>query len=464
VREPDPEAGEGAEGLVLTRRGKRLVGLALIGVVVVVVILGVTKPDPLASAYRYWAVFNTVQGLGSIDRDIRVAGVKVGTVGQVHRVGDDVKAELVLSKPIAIHQDARADMRPHTLFEGSDYVDLHPGSPSTPLLRAGATIPLTQTTNYVTLDQALRVLRPQIRNNLRQLAEVGSKTLRGEAISGIQRTLKQAPALTKALAPAASAAAGPHRTELAGAVSGIARTVDALAAKEDQLGTLPAHISDTAGALAVDGGAPLGAALDVLPGTLQAVYDESPTLTALIDEVNDFADDLTPALPNLRVALHSARPVLHRATPVLRRATPLIHHTRQLAKRLGAAGKGGLTKMLVLLNKPLPQLTDTLEVFNADSRYGEPGYHQLVAGAFSGADAMFRSYQTPAQNRDAPGHMWRTNAYVNPEAVTGLTSLLGGSLKAPYSDSGSLQPPACTDVATISKNAARQLEEAGACR
>jgi len=84
-----------------------------------------------------WATFDSVQGLGTIDRDVRVAGVNVGKIGAVKREGDDAKVELVLNDDIEVHSDARAALRPHTLFEGTAFVDLSPGSPSAPLLSDG---------------------------------------------------------------------------------------------------------------------------------------------------------------------------------------------------------------------------------------------------------------------------------------------------------------------------------------
>ncbi|MEA2348885.1 MAG: phospholipid/cholesterol/gamma-HCH transport system substrate-binding protein [Thermoleophilaceae bacterium] len=451
---------------MLSTLQKRLIGLGLIVGGAIIIFLGVSKPDPFAQRYVYWAVFNTSQGLGSIDRDVRVAGLKVGTVGEVTRVGDDVRAELVLSHNFAIHEDARADMRPHTLLEGSDFVDLSPGSPSAPLLKPGAEIPIQQTTNYVTLDEALRVLRPEIRNNLRQLAEVGARTLRGKAITGLQETLKRAPALTENLAVAARAAQGSHRNELAGAVSGLAKTTDAVAAKEDQLRPLAGRLNRTAAAVAVDGAAPLDAALRALPGALTEVRDGSPELTALIDRVDDFSGELTPALPSLRVALRDATPVLKRATPVLRKATPLLQNTRLIASRLGDAGAGGLTKMLTLLHMPLKDLTAALDVANAKSRYGEQAYHQLVAGGFAGADSMFRSYQTPSQNPNAPGHMFRIGAHLDPAALAGLTSLLGSGtslIRAPSNPDGLIKE-SCADISQVSRSAARALDQVEACR
>ena len=84
----------------------------------------------------------------------------------------------------------------------------------------------------MTLDEALRVLRPEIRHNLRQLAEVGGETLQGQAIDGIQETLKNLPGLSRNLAPAMRALRGADRRELASAISGIAETVDAVADQE----------------------------------------------------------------------------------------------------------------------------------------------------------------------------------------------------------------------------------------
>ena len=156
-----------------------LAGIAL------AVVLGVTKPNPLAETYSYWAVFDTAHGLGAIDRDVRIAGVKVGEVGDGRSAPATTSASSSSSpRTIRCTPTRRADMRPHTLFEGSNFVDLSPGSPSAPRLEEGGTIPLDQTTNYVTLDRALRVLRPEIRDNLRSSPRSARGRLQGQAIDG----------------------------------------------------------------------------------------------------------------------------------------------------------------------------------------------------------------------------------------------------------------------------------------
>src|SRR5688572_18197191 len=101
---------------------RRMTGIVAILLLTVVVVLAVARPsNPFADRYTYYATFDSAQGLGAIDRDVRVAGVKLGTVGDVERRGDDVVVELTLDEDVKLHRDARAAMRPHTLFEGSNF-------------------------------------------------------------------------------------------------------------------------------------------------------------------------------------------------------------------------------------------------------------------------------------------------------------------------------------------------------
>jgi virulence factor Mce-like protein len=435
---------------------KRLVGLATVLAGIAIVILGVAKPDPFADRHVYWAEFDSAQGLGQIDRDVRIAGVKVGTMGEVEREGDDVRVELILAEDHVLHRDARVDMRPHTLFEGSNFVDISPGSPSAPVLEEGSTIPISQTTNYVTLDEALRVLRPEIRTGLQDLAEVGSKTLRGNAIKGLQRTLKGAPGLAKALAPAARAAQGTDRTELAGAIQGLSTTVDQVAEQEEDLVPLAERAARTAAGLTVDGARPLDEALVALPGTLRELRATTPVMTGLVDRLDRLAVATTPALPDLAAAARDSVPVLRRAMPVLVRATPLIRDTRRLATRLGKA-KGGLLEMFELLPAPLQRFEKAFRVINSTTRHGAPAYLQLL-GAFVGFDGIFAGYQTQAQNPAGPGHVLRIHTYFTPDAFE-------GTFPFPRDAAGAAPHPQvdCADVRKVSKSAARELSRSGAC-
>ena len=442
---------------------KRIAGIATILAGILAIVLGVTKPNPFADEYVYWAEFDSAQGLGQIDRDVRIAGVKVGAIGEVEREGDDVRVELILAEDHVLHSDARVDMRPHTLFEGSNFVDVSPGSPSAPVLDEGATIPISQTTNYVTLDEALRVLRPEIRTSLRDLSEVGAKTLRGDAIEGIQRTLRGAPDLTKALAPAMRAAQGSTRTELKGSIQGFSRTVDEVAEREDDLIPLARRAKITMAALATDGAEPLDDALVALPIALRELEATAPIATDLVDRLDRLSVELEPALPDLTLASREALPVLERAIPVLTRSTPVIRDTRQLATRLGKA-KGGLVTMLNLLPKPLKTFKRALDIINSTTVHGAPAYRQLVA-SFVGFDGIFAGYQTEAQNNNAPGHALRIGTFVGQEAFSDVV-LPPGLPPLPRSGSKTTGMGAisCEDVREVSERAALELQGSGYCQ
>lgn len=443
---------------------QRLTGIGLIIVVVLAIVLGVLKPNPFKDSHSYWAVFDTAHGLGAIDRDVRIGGVKIGDVGQVKRTGDDVRVEMILSEDYPLHADATADMRPHTLFEGSNYIDLAPGSPGAPLIDEGATLPRDQTTNYVTLDSALRVLRPEIRNNLRQLAEVGANTLQGEAVDGIQSTLKHFPAMAKALGPAARAAQGPHREELVHGIQGLSETVDAVARERDSLIPLMRRLNSTATALDIDGGAALDAALAELPRTLQAVNDDAPALTDVLERLSGFAGDLGTSTPRaVSRSLSALTPVLTDATPVLRAGTPVVHDARLVATRLANA-EGGLTTMFEVLAEPLKTFPQTLEALNKETTLGaSSGALQLVAGGFEGGAAVFSAYQTPAQNANAPGHALRATGVIDPSALGGILGVLGlGGL--PVLRDGMEPAVPCADVAKVARGAAALVKENGGCR
>jgi virulence factor Mce-like protein len=451
----------------MSRASQRLAGLGLIVGIALVLILGVTKPNPLAAKHTYWAVFDTAHGLGAIDRDVRIAGVKVGEVGDVKRVGDNVRVQLKLSEDYPLHTDAHADMRPHTLFEGSNYVDLAPGSPGAPALKQEGTIPLAQTTNYVTLDRALRILRPEIRDDLRQLAKVGGNTLQGEAISGIQATLRHGPAMSEALAPAARAAQGPHRRELVGAIHGLAQTVDELSVEADELIPLAQRVNKTSAALATDAGAPLDAALVRLPGTLQALNDAAPTLDAVVERLAAFASKVGTSGPRaLARALRAATPVLTKTAPALKAGTPVVRDARLIASRLAAA-KSGLVTMFQVLAAPLKTFPGTLAALNAQSLLGASSSAlQLVAGGFEGLDGALSGFQTRLQNPLAPGHSLRANIYLDPAALTSLLGLFGGASGEGLPVLRKGLPPAisCATVAQVSQRAVATVKANGGCR
>ncbi len=424
---------------------RRLIGIGMLAVLALGVVIAVTKPNPFADRQTIWAEFENVNGLGSIDRDIRVAGVNEGEIGKVVRVGDDARVELEVDSGVVIHADAQAELRPHTLFEGSAFVDLHPGSPSAPVISDGATIDRANTRVYVSFDEALRVLREPVRMRLRELVGVGSEALGGEAPESLQRTLRGAPELTRELGPTARALQGPEGDELSRAIAGASKTVAALSRRESSLAPLAERANRTLAALEVDDAQPLDRALAALPGPLETLRDRGAVLTALIDRTGQLAVELRPALAELAPALDQLQPILVKATPAMRRAVPLVHAIATVLQRATNAGPAfvRLLKTLAPANRVFERRV--LPAMQRDSRLGVPTYMQLFS-AFAGGNAALRPYQTEAQGALGAGHMIRLGAYFD----------LAGSSRL-----GDVVP--CDAIAQLDPAVASALKGAGFC-
>jgi phospholipid/cholesterol/gamma-HCH transport system substrate-binding protein len=155
--------------------------LILIVLVIAGTYLAWTKTLPFQSTYTLHAVFKNAANIRK-DSPVRIAGVNVGKVESIKSVCDngltancasnysDVTFS-VDSNGQPIHSDAQLQIRPRIFLEGNFFIDLSPGSPSSHSLSSGDTIPLTQTSTAVQLDQILTSLQAPDRANLQKLLE-----------------------------------------------------------------------------------------------------------------------------------------------------------------------------------------------------------------------------------------------------------------------------------------------------
>jgi virulence factor Mce-like protein len=438
------------------RGSRRLLGLVLILAVLALIVTATMRPAPFRDTNSYWVEFDSAKGLGRVDRDVRAAGTNVGDIGEVRRVGDDVVLEMIVDDDVPVHADARADLRPHTLFEGSAFIDLHPGSPSAPLLPDGGTIPRSNTRIYVSVDEALRVLREPAREALRDLADTGAKTLRDQAITGLQRTLRSSDELLGDLGPTARALRGPRGDELAGAIQGLSRTLGAVGEREADLAPLVSNARRTLAALDIDGGQALDEELAATPGVLEELDAGSERLVQVIDRLDRLSVDLQPAMLELAPLLRELRPLLGRGTPVIEDALPLVVDLRTVIDRVVAAAPQ-LRELLVAMEPGVKLLSESvLPALNADSRLGQPTYMQLVS-ALTAATSALRPYQTDAQGLLGAGHVLRLGAYLDSEF------LLKPPLPLPFSAEAQKAGASCGQLGLGVPRIARQLESIGAC-
>ena len=184
ARQPGPHHGGAA-----MRRGQHgsrftpyQVGLIALLVIVVGAYLGFSKDIPFTTPFQLKAVFENAPPIYK-GQAVRIAGVEVGKVSAVEPKGGDSPAVVVTMKlkdeALPIHRNAQVKVRPRLFFEGNLFFDIRPGTPSSGNVKDGDTIPVSQTSAPVQLDQVLGTLQTDTREDLQKLL-VGY----GDAING----------------------------------------------------------------------------------------------------------------------------------------------------------------------------------------------------------------------------------------------------------------------------------------
>jgi phospholipid/cholesterol/gamma-HCH transport system substrate-binding protein len=157
-------------------------GAIAAGLIVILTYLSFTKfAIPFKHKYTIQAVFTQATGLRP-NSFVRIAGVNVGIVSQVAPVADcklnngegkgcqaaSVTMELK-DMALPLHEDATFAIRPRIFLEGNFFVDIHPGTPDSPIAPDGHTFPIEQGTAPVQFDQVLTSLQGDTRHNLQVL-------------------------------------------------------------------------------------------------------------------------------------------------------------------------------------------------------------------------------------------------------------------------------------------------------
>ncbi|WP_214317131.1 MCE family protein [Nonomuraea sediminis] len=222
-----------------------------------------------ASTTRVTAYFDRAVGLypGS---DVRILGVRVGSVAGVTPMGDRVKVELAYDASRRVPADAQAVIVARSVV-ADRYVQLAPPYTSGPVLRDGAT--LTSTRSPVEIDEALsgfdgltRALGPQGANAdgaLSRLLKVSAGTFGGQGES-VGTTVR-------ALSDATSALAG-DRDDFSQNVRNLAAITSLMARDDARIRRFMKDLADVSGQLD-DERQELRAVLQGLSGTLTQVAD-----------------------------------------------------------------------------------------------------------------------------------------------------------------------------------------------
>ncbi len=291
-------------------------GLIFLVVVIVGVYFGFTKHIPFKHGYRINAVFSSSVNVRP-KSPVRIAGVAVGTVTSTHLEGNH--AALVTmeieGKGLPIHSDATLKIRPKIFLEGNWFVELQPGSPSAPTLSSGATIPVTQTSEPVQLDQVLDSLNSDTRANLQTfLVEYGAAlTAKPTPAENAEqapevRGLNSAQAFNKAYlrGPEAlrdgtiinQALTGTETQDLSKLFTSLEKVSAELDVHEQALGELAGHFSNTLHILAAQGSS-VRATVAELPGALRGIEHGLTEVRRAAPSLRTVALDLIPGVEQL---------------------------------------------------------------------------------------------------------------------------------------------------------------------
>src|SRR5207248_2603145 len=228
-------------------------GLLAIVVVAVACYFAFSTSNPFSKPYVLNANFSNAANVKP-GAAVRIAGVPVGTVTDVTAADPAthiarVKMEIE-DKGLPIHRDAELKLRPRIFLEGNMFVDVQPGSPESPVLKSGGTIPAAQTSSAVQFSQLLSIVQSNTRQDLQTLLQEFAKGLNGGGAQGFNRSLPfWKPAyLNSSLANDASLGTQPH--DLSKLVRAQGQVAHSLSANELALSDLVTNLNRTFGAFA----------------------------------------------------------------------------------------------------------------------------------------------------------------------------------------------------------------------
>jgi phospholipid/cholesterol/gamma-HCH transport system substrate-binding protein len=331
------------------------VGIVFLVIVVVAVYFGFTKQIPFRHHYRLKAVFATAVNIRP-KSPVRIAGVNVGKVSSIAREGQTgVVSMEIESQGLPIHADATLKIRPRIFLEGNYFVELQPGSPSVKTLSSGATIPVTQTSDPVQLDQVLDALNTDTRANLQNfLAGYGDALTRKptaaedaeqdpdvrglNAAQALNKSYHRGPSALRGSAIVSQAVTGTEEHDISKLIASIGKVTAALNVHEQNLGELIGNFDTFFHSFAAQSSS-LSATVALLPSSLQGIDRGFASLDLALPPTRTFAQDLVPGVKILPATISAALPWIE-----------------QVQDSLAPSELGGVAKGLVVATPSLARL------------------------------------------------------------------------------------------------------------
>lgn len=299
-------------------------GAVLLVLIAIGVYFGFTKKVPFTHGYRFKAVFSSAQNM-TAKTPVRIAGVTVGTVVSIKREGKNGVVEMELAeKGLPIHRDAELKIRPRLFLEGNWYVELKPGTPSSPDLPSGGTIGIAQTAIPVQIDQVLDALDTSTRTDLQHFVEGYGEALthvpdaaenaeqepeaRGlTAAQALKESERYGPPALRNGAITSQALTGVEAHDISKLIAGLRRVSRGFAGNEQALGEWVGNFDHFLEELANEAGS-LKATVAELPSALRSTSSAFRALTRAAPVISSFAKTLTPGVAQTHSTIEAALP------------------------------------------------------------------------------------------------------------------------------------------------------------
>jgi phospholipid/cholesterol/gamma-HCH transport system substrate-binding protein len=296
-------------------------GLLAAIVLLVFSFFGFSRYNPFSDPYTFTATFESANNLQP-KSPVRIAGVDVGKVIEVEPLPGGTGAARVKmeiqKRGLPIHKDAQLKIRPRIFLEGNFFVDLQPGTPSSPNLEDGGNIGIHQTATPVQFGEILTALQSDTRSDLQTFfKEFATEGLGNGGAEAYNRMLTDAPEALRNVAIANEATLGRRPHDLSRLMRGQQRLFSQLVANPGALKDLVTNLNLTAEAFGRNDAA-LQASVPALRDVLRV---GQPALVALND-----------TLPTLRVFSREALPGVRSSAPTLRASLPFIRQARLLVR------------------------------------------------------------------------------------------------------------------------------------
>jgi len=336
-----------------------IVGLVVIAAAVSVYILDKQRlrfPFFEEKPFEVYAEFQTAQAvIAGQGQTVRVAGVRIGDIGDVELDGGRAVVKLDIDREYAdmIRTNATALLRPKTGLKDM-FIDLEPGTDDAPAVEEGHRIPVSATLPDVNPDEILGALDSDTRDYLKLLIQGAGRGLEGRG-EDLRDLFARFEPTHRDLARVNSQVAL-RRQNLRRLISNLNVLNRELAGNDDELADLIESSSAVMRAFASEE-QNISSAVRELPSALSQT-------TETLGKVNRFAQVLAPAARALRPAARKLDDANAAVIPFAREATPLLRSDIRPFVRAARPLARELRPVPNRLAKATPDLTSAFTVLN----------------------------------------------------------------------------------------------------